>query len=180
MSVSAPLPDPGLPLGVLGSDSIRRLLEGPEPLIEGLRDADAQIQPNGVDLTLEHIWQFTSGGIIGGSAPGRRLPTRTPVAGPADGWYRLAPGGYLVTLHEVLHMPGHLMALAPPRSTLLRCGAHLYGAVIDAGYVGRLEALLTVFNPDGLTLAVDAAMCQIAFFPLSESVAGYRGFYQGT
>jgi len=82
-------------------------------------------------------------------------------------------------VHEWLRLPPTVMALARPRSTLLRIGAQLHTAVWDAGYEGRSEALLVVNNPFGIMLAGDAAICQLVFFSLTESVEGYHGAYQG-
>lgn len=164
--------------GALGRDSLLHRLAGPFPIVEGLRDADAQVQPNGIDLTIEEVWQLATTGAIGGPSPGRRLPERTPVAPTSNGWYRLSQGPYLVSLHERVRIPVDLTALALPRSTLLRCGAMLYTAVWDAGYFGRAEALLVVANPAGIELAADAAICQLVFFTLTEQVEAYRGAYQ--
>ncbi len=161
--------------GVLGKATVERLLSGSSPLVERLRDREAQVQPHGVDLTVEALWRFLGAGALG---PERRLPERERVP-PQDGWYRLQPGTYLVTIHEYLHLPPDLMALAFPRSSLLRCGARLGTAVIDAGYYGQPEALLFVENPFGLDLAESSAICQVVFFPLNETVPGYAGAYQG-
>jgi dUTP pyrophosphatase len=165
--------------GALGRDSLARLLDGPSPLIDGLRDREAQLQPNGIDLTLEQVWGFTNDGALGGPAPGRRLPEREQLNPSTDGWYRLPPGAYVVSIHEWMRIPTNVMALARPRSSLLRMGAQLHTAVWDAGYVGRPEALLVVHNPFGIELAGDIAICQIVFFTLTERVEGYRGAYQG-
>ncbi|MSQ23342.1 MAG: deoxyuridine 5'-triphosphate nucleotidohydrolase [Chloroflexi bacterium] len=165
----------GIPTGVLGRDSIRELLKAPDPIVDRIRDVDAQLQPHGIDLTVEAVWQFAGRGALG---PERRLPDRIRAVS-SDGWYQLAPGSYVVTLYESIKLPEDLMALIFPRSTLLRCGGRLGTAVIDAGYQGQLEVLLSVENPFGLSLAAAATLCQVVFFPLSEKVEGYQGFYQG-
>ena len=148
-------------------------------MVERLRDPEQQIQPNGVDLTIEAVLRLTSRGALGDAAQGRRLPSRTALEPDPDGWYRLAAGPYVIVIHEVLNVPKDLMALAFPRSTLLRCGARLGTAVIDAGYHGQPEVLLVVEAPYGLDLGAEAGICQVVFFPLSETVEGYRGNYQG-
>src|SRR5262249_53668900 len=123
------------------------------PLLRDLADADTQVQPPGVDLRLESVWRFLSAGALRRDRPGaptRALPEREPLAFDADGALHLAPGAYLVRFVEVVHLPDDVMALARPRSSLLRCGAALHTAVGDAGYAGRSEALLSVGNPHGL------------------------------
>lgn len=163
--------------GALGQESLRRLLAGPEPIVERLRDPEAQLQPNGIDFTVEAVWRLASRGSVG---PGRerRLPERV-VVDPLDGCYRLAAGPYGVALHEILNMPRDVIALFMPRSTLLRCGVRLGSAWTDAGYHGQPEALLVVENPAGFDLAVESPICQAAFFSLNEIVPGYDGAYQG-
>ena len=91
----------------------------------------------------------------------------------------LGPGAYLVTFNEVLSLPLDVMALAWPRSTLLRCGAVVHNAVWDAGYSGRSQALLVVHNPHGLLLHPDARLVQVVFIRLDRPTQGYRGAYQG-
>jgi deoxycytidine triphosphate deaminase len=167
------------PPGALGRATLERFLDASPPLVEGLRDRAAQLQPHGIDLTLESLWRFTDAGSIGGPSPGRRLPERQLVEPGADGWYTLEPGPYVAVIHERLHIPTTVMALAWPRSTFLRCGAMLGTAVVDAGYEGRPEALLVVANLHGISLAVDVALCQLVCFTLTERVPGYDGAYQG-
>jgi dUTP pyrophosphatase len=165
--------------GVLGKPSIEERLRVDPPIVERMRDPSTQVQPNGVDLTIEAVLRLDSRGALGNSVQGRKLPERTLVEADPDGWYHLAPGPYVIVIHEPLNMPLDLMALAWPRSSLLRCGAQLGTAVIDAGYRGQLEALLMVENPLGLDLGSEAGICQIVFFPLAEEVEGYSGRYQG-
>lgn len=164
--------------GALGRASLARLLQAPQALVERLRNPEGQLQANGIDLTIETLWQLVGDGSIGGPAPGRRLPERAVLRPSPDGWYQLEAGAYGVALHEVVRVPFDLMALARPRSTLLRCGAQIHTAVFDAGYHGQPEALLVVANPSGLRLAADAAICQLVFFSLTEPVEGYQGAYQ--
>jgi dUTP pyrophosphatase len=167
-----------VPRGALGRDSLARLLNGDPPLVADLRDREAQLQPNGIDLTFDHIWRLDSTGILGGPHPGRQLPERTEVAPDLEDWYELSPGPYVVRLHEWINVPTNLLGLAFPRSTLLRCGAQLFTAVWDAGYGGQGEVMVLVGNPYGLRLKVGVAICQIVFFTLTESVSGYSGVYQ--
>lgn len=166
------------PPGVLGGPSLRARLAAQPALVERMRDPAAQVQPNGIDLTIEAVLELSGRGRLGTAAQGRELPGRRPVQADSEGWYRLAPGPYVIVIHEILNIPLDLMALAFPRSTLLRCGARLGTAVIDAGYRGQPESLLVVENPAGLDLGAEAAICQMVCFPLAEAVEGYRGAYQ--
>ncbi len=91
----------------------------------------------------------------------------------------LLPGCYLVTYNEVVNLPKNIMALAMPRSSLLRCGVSIHNAVWDAGYSGRSQSLLVVYNPQGFRLHRNARIVQMVFFLLSREVAqGYQGCFK--
>ncbi len=94
------------------------------------------------------------------------------------GFIHLAPGIYSVTFNEVVHLPENIMALATPRSSLLRCGVTVNTAVWDAGYSGRSQSLLVVYNPQGFKLQRNARIIQLVFFRLQNQAEGYKGTYQ--
>jgi dUTP pyrophosphatase len=168
--------------GVLGRATLLARLAATPPLVSELGDVATQVQPHGVDLRLESVWCFADAGGIGRDAPGgadRTLPARAEIGFDGAGAVHLEPGAYLVRFVEVVHLPTDLMALARPRSTLLRCGAALHTAVWDAGYEGRSEALLIVSNPHGLRLERGARICQLVFFALDAAGGAYAGAYQG-
>ena len=52
--------------GSLNRDAIAALIAGDPPLVENYVDLEAQLQPNGFDITLQSIAGF-SGGLAGGS-----------------------------------------------------------------------------------------------------------------
>ena len=164
---------------VLSGAAIRRLLAGEPPLVSGARDLERQVQPNGIDLTLESVWRWTGPGQLGTEDGERILPPRVEVAPGADGWYELPAGGYVILLNEVVSLPSDLMAFGRPRSSLARCGAGLHTAVWDAGYRGRSESLLVVYNPAGLRLRRHARVLQLVFVSLDQPTAPYRGRFQG-
>ena len=96
------------------------------------------------------------------------------------GWLHLAAGSYLVTFNEVVNLPLDLMALGRPRSSLLRSGVSIHTAVWDAGYQGRSQALLSVYNPDGYQVQKDARLLQLVFFRLEQPLnQGYQGRFLG-
>ncbi len=167
-------------MGVLSSQQIRAMVADSPPLISGFLDVDEQLQANGFDMTLESIASFTSGGRIGVSNSDRILAETQELAFDADGWVHLEPGVYAVRLNETVALPRHVMALAKPRSTLLRNGAAAHNAVWDAGYTGRSQIQVAVYNPRGLTLARNARIVQMVFFTLDDATeTPYAGIYQG-
>ena len=165
---------------VLDRQSILELIKAPEPLIEGYLGLETQLQPNGFDLTLREVLECTSQGETGAGTSPSVLPQSMALSFESDGYLQLPRGAYIVTLNEIFNLPRHVMALARPRSSLLRCGVAIHTAVWDAGYRGRSQALLTVYNPLGHRLAKDARLLQIVFLYLARPVEdGYRGRFMG-
>jgi dUTP pyrophosphatase len=167
--------------GVLSREQLRSLIDtNDRPLITGLIDVDAQLQPNGVDLTLREITRHDGQGSIGVSNADRALPELAPVPFDEQGWVTLEPGVYHILYNEVVDIPESLMALGRPRSSLNRCGVTIHTAVWDAGYNGRSTSMLVVNNPNGFRVQRDSRVMQLVFFGMSEATAeGYRGRYQG-
>jgi len=164
---------------VLAASEIRALLVADPPLVSPIADETEQIQPNGIDLTVESICQLRGVGTLGVTNAARILPERDPVPVASDGMCTLSPGTYMVRYYETVALPLDLMAFGRPRSSLLRCGAALHTAVWDAGYQGRSESLLVVYAPDGVRLAIGARLLQLVFVRLETSTHGYSGVYQG-
>ena len=165
----------------LNREEIRRLIvDGSPPLIADYVDLEAQLQPNGFDLTAGAAARFVTPGQLGASDADRVLAGAAPLEFGADGWLTLPPGAYLITFNEAVNLPLDLMALGRPRSSLLRCGVSLHTAVWDAGYRGRSQSLLAVHHPAGFRLQRNARAAQLAFFHLATPPGrGYAGRYQG-
>ena len=166
--------------GLLDRRAILDRIAAEPPLIEGLIDAEVQVQPNGVDLTLRSVASYIGAGAADFSNERRALPAESPLPFDGDDAIMLAPGPYLVRFNETVHLPLDLAALGRTRSSLLRSGAALHTAVWDAGYSGRSQSLLTVYNPSGFRLYRNARIMQLVFFTLEQPAeTGYRGVYLG-
>jgi len=163
---------------VLSKHDIKGLLGQEPPLIEGFIDPDEQLQPNGVDLTLREIALFQSPGKIATSNRQRLVSDLAPLVFDGLDFIYLAPGIYSITYNEIVHLPRNIMALATPRSSLLRCGVTVNTAVWDAGYSGRSQSLMVVYNPQGFQLQRNARIIQLVFFRLTAETEGYQGKYQ--
>jgi len=164
--------------GVLTRSDIRRMLDNQPPLIADAVDLDEQIQPNGIDLTVREVAFFSSRGRLSTSDRSRELSALTRLEFGVDGGLDLLPGPYLVTFNEVVTLPDYVMALGRPRSSLNRCGVSMHSAVWDAGYSGRSQSLLVIYNPHGFRLHRNARIMQLVFFYTSGSVdKGYNGKY---
>ena len=168
--------------GALSRASIASLIAGDPPLVEGHRDIAAQLQPNGFDVSVRSVASFNADagpGSIGAADADRTLPDHVDLPFGPHGWLRLGVGCYLITFNEIVNLPRNLMALARPRSSLLRSGVSIHTAVWDAGYSGRSQALLTVHHPAGYRVQRDARVAQLVFFPLDAGdPLGYAGRYQ--
>ena len=166
-------------MSVLSRHDIQRLIENEPPLVADYIDLEAQLQPNGFDLTLREVSLLQSAGSLGVSNGNRVLPPLSPLAFDGLGFLYLAPDIYIVTYNEIVHLPAEVMALGRPRSSLLRSGVAVHNAVWDAGYRGRSQSLLAVYNPQGFRLERNARIVQLVFLQLSGPTQGYQGTYQG-
>lgn len=140
-----------------------------------------QVQPNGVDLRLDAVFEFGGSGSITKDgkhiAEREALPETTVESGVADSdgrtGYHLEPGGYVLQYAEQVSIPEEHVGFVLPRSSLMRNGAMLNTAVWDAGYTGRGEGLLQVHNE--LTLERGARVAQLVL-----AAADHEGTYDGT
>ena len=164
---------------ILSRQDIYRLLEQQPPLIEGHIDLEEQVQSNGFDITLREIAMLQSPGKIAVANSQRLVSDLAPLAFDGLGFIELMPGAYLITFNEIVHLPNNVMALARPRSSLLRCGVTVHNAVWDAGYSGRSQALMVVYNPQGFRIQRNARVVQLVFLQLTQETEGYQGAYQG-
>ena len=165
--------------GVLSKEDILNLMEQDPPLIEGYVNLGEQVQPNGIDLTLREVALFQSAGQIAVDNSQRMVSEPAPLIFDGLDFIQLIAGAYLITYNEIVHLPKNVMALAFPRSSLLRCGVNVQTAVWDAGYNGRAQSLMVVYNPQGIRLQRNARIVQLVFLRLTGETEGYQGTYQG-
>ena len=166
-------------VAVLSKHDIHRLLQQEPPLIEGYINLEEQVQPNGVDLTLRKVALLQSSGKIAVKDSQRLVSDLAPLVFDGMGFIDLVAGAYIITYNEIVHLPKNIMALAMPRSSLLRCGVTVNTAVWDAGYSGRSQSLMVVYNPQGFRLQRNARIVQLVFLELAQETEGYHGVYQG-
>ena len=163
-------------MSLLDRDSISELILSDSPLITSFIDLEEQLQPNGIDLTLMEVRELTSSGYIGKDSQQRLLSDNKIIAFDEHGWVRLYQGSYLITFNEICNLPLDLMALGKPRSSLLRSGVTINTAIWDAGYKGRSQSLLTIFNPNGFEIQQNARLLQLIFVRLEKLASmGYQG-----
>ncbi|MDO8726769.1 MAG: deoxyuridine 5'-triphosphate nucleotidohydrolase [Candidatus Methanoperedens sp.] len=164
---------------MLSHEELISLVNKKPPLVEQMIDPDIQIQPNGIELTLARVEVHDGSGAIAFDNSERKLPDTNKIDFDNDGWVHLPKGSYKIVFNEIVNIPKNIAAIAKPRSSLLRCGVTVETAVWDAGYSGRSESLLVIFNEKGFNLKKNARVLQLLFFRLGEEVRkGYSGVYQ--
>ena len=132
-----------------------------------------QVQPNGVDLTLDRVFQQDSVGRIG--VDGKTIGERRDVD-REDNVYRLDPGGYVARYAETVRIPDGHVGFILPRSSLMRNSCMLNTAVWDAGYEGKGEGLMQVHHPIEIERGARVAQLVLA---RGEHDGTYDGSYQG-
>jgi dUTP pyrophosphatase len=159
---------------ILGKTELTGLADG---LVSGAVDVKEQIQVNGLELTAGRVECFEGAGSVGFSNADRALPAAKQLEWGEDGWLFLGPGCYKVIFNEIVSIPKDVCAIGLPRSSLLRMGVSVHTAVWDAGYRGRSEALLVVYNQSGFRIRKDARILQLLFMRLGSGQEGYSGRY---
>lgn len=140
-----------------------------EPLAAG------QVQPNGVDLTLEAVFEPVGTGRIG--REGKSIAERREIEPDGEPpTYRLEPGGYVARYAETVRIPPDRVGFIYPRSSLMRNGTMVNTAVWDAGYEGRGEGLLQVTHPIEIERGARVAQLVLA---RADASGTYDGSYQG-
>jgi dUTP pyrophosphatase len=147
--------------------------------VEDYVDKDVQVQAAGIELTLNIIRKFQGNGSLGFGNDKRHLPRTDVVQFDSNGSVWLEQGTYLVDLNETVAIPADKVAVAIPRSSLLRMGVTLGTALWDPGYKGKGQVLLVVHNEYGVTLYKDTRLLQLVYMALNkESSELYSGQYQ--
>lgn len=168
---------------MLNQNDILKLIKE-KKLIENYVNLDVQLTPNGFDLTVANIFEFDKPGALDFSNKEREIPQGKEILPKKKnsqdkfGWWNLKRGAYKIIANEIFNLPCDLMAVAFPRSSLLRMGAFTQSGVWDAGFRGRSEFILVVENPQGIRLKQNARIVQIIFIEISKTDKGYQGIYQ--
>jgi dUTP pyrophosphatase len=167
---------------MLNKEQIKSLI-AENKLIENFIDLEAQLTPNGFDMTAGSISEFLSSGALDFSNKERVLPQTkelfTQKRSPDDkhGWWKLSRGIYKVKTNETVNMPNNLTALAFTRTSLLRMGAFTQNGAWDAGFCGKSEFALIVENPFGIELKQNTRVVQLVFLAVDETES-YNGIYK--
>ena len=160
---------------ILSKNEIRRMIEE-ENLISNYIDLDTQLQPNGFDCTIKEIYKIKGYGRVDFDNSKRLLPKELKIHPNRYKWYFLRKGFYKVVLNEIVNLNNKTIAIAKPRSTLIRCGVDIITAVWDAGFKGRSEVGMVVHNP--VRLMKNSRVVQMIFMKLERETEEYNGIYK--
>lgn len=168
---------------MLNCQEIKRLIKQ-KGLVKDYINIDTQLTPNGFDLTASKVFEFNACGAIDFSNKERNIPQAKQILPRKKsrqdkfGWWRLKKGAYKIRTNEVFNLPNDLVAVAFPRSSLLRLGAFSQTGIWDAGFKGRSEFILVVENSEGIRIKQNARIVQVIFYKIKQTDRGYRGIYQ--
>ena len=168
---------------LLNRNIIKRLIKE-KNLISDYINLDIQLTPNGFDFTCRKVFKFSSCGALDFSNSERVICDEKEVKSrkqkPRDkyGWWDLKKGVYKIRSNETINLPNDLVAVAFPRSSLLRNGVFTQTGVWDAGFKGRSEFILVVENKNGIRVKQNARIIQVIFFKVNKTNKGYNGIYQ--
>lgn len=157
---------------------------------------EEQIQPNGVDLSIDCIYRLKNPAVLTDGPydkPHRVIADQTSVEKVAeeldrvgmavcgmfegDTAYKLDPGMYVVLYdEEIIEIPDGHIGFVWPRSRIMRSGSHLTSAVWDTGYSGRGEGGLIVHQKSYLD--PNMRIGQMTFVR-AQSFGQYDGQHQG-
>jgi len=152
--------------------------------VSNLIDPEVQVQPNGIDLTVQIIRSVPIGLAIDFSNENRFVPEGTILFDSDkidddkafilnDTEYPLKQ--YLVQYRELIKIPPTMSAIVIPRSSLMRGGAFIQSSWYDSGYEGHGTVIL--FAPQQMKIYPRARIGQIIYFT-SEPAFLYKGKYQ--
>lgn len=142
-------------------------------------DPQDQVQPNGIDLRVKHIYRVHGKCTIPreGKAEADLIVSRLEMK---EGWWQLEAkeqAMYYVDFFETLHLHDGYCADLKTRSSLVRAGVDVVCGLWDTGWKGPLGCCLRVHND--VKLEYGAKICQLLVEESKFRGARYEGRYQG-
>lgn len=167
---------------ILGVDRILGLVKE-KNLVDGLCERElTNPEGAGFDLRLGEVYQLSKeGGFLG--IEDRRTPAVELLAKynpDKSKTIKIKPDiYYVVKTIEKVNLPGNILALFRPRSTLYRSGLTLFTGNASPGYCGELSFGLINFGTVDFELELGARIVHIMFYEVKGKTRLYRGQWQG-
>lgn len=157
---------------ILGREEILKLVKE-KKLIEAFDEGC--LEGAGYDLRVARFYNASGDSYLGKDK--RVMPGIAEI--PSE-ILRMAPGDYvLMETVEKVNMPENLIARVLNRSSLFRCGASTFNALVDPGYQGTLTFGLRNISNNNFTIQKGARVAQIVFEEIKGGTKLYDGKYQG-
>jgi deoxycytidine triphosphate deaminase len=157
---------------ILGREEILRLVKE-RGLIEGF-ELDC-LEGAGYDLRVANFYNPVGDAYLRKS--GRKLPKIKEI--PEDE-ILLKPNDYvLIETVEKVNMPENLVARVLNKSSLFRCGASTFNALVDPGFFGTLTFGLRNISDHEILIEKGVKIAQIVFEEVCGKTELYNGKYQG-
>jgi deoxycytidine triphosphate deaminase len=157
---------------MLGRDEILKRVKE-EKLLESYDESC--LQGSGYDLRVGKFYNCSGDSYLGKDE--RMMPRIEEI--PSD-ILRMAPGDYiLIETVEKVNMPADVAARVLNRSSVFRCGATTFNALVDPGYQGTLTFGLKNISNSSFSIQRGARVAQIVFEEVKGRTEIYSGKYQG-
>lgn len=149
---------------ILGRDS--------RSTLTNVQEGDSQ--PNAVDLRLDKVFLITDS-IFELSETYKVHRKTIPIEPRDDGWYRLDPGHYEVTMENTIKVGENEAGWVITRSTLNRNGVFLTSGLYDSNYHGAMAGCMHV-SCGPMLIKKGTRIGQYLSFD-AEMLHGYNGSY---
>ncbi|MCD7782206.1 MAG: deoxyuridine 5'-triphosphate nucleotidohydrolase [Methanosphaera sp.] len=151
---------------MLGEDKLRELFP----------EYEDSIQPSGIDLKLDNVYEQVSDGSLIDNQ--KNLPEIREVEPDEDDIFTLEPKtAYSVTIRGKIKIPEGYTMLYLPRSTLLRSFISVHTAVGDPGFYGTLQFMVINNGEYPYKIKKFERVVQAVVFSVDGS-GSYTGSYQ--
>ena len=163
-------------MSVLTKNEIRKLIDE-KSMVMNCIDLEKQLQPNGIDLTLNTILTPTGYGFIGIDT--KDVPKYQHYYLNNECLFKLPFGMYIFNINETINLPSDICAITIQRSSLMRSGVNTNIGFWDSGYLGKGYSTLNVMNPNGFHIEKNASIIQMIFLKNTIPTELYNGSYKG-
>lgn len=137
-----------------------------------------QIQPNGVDLRVEKLYQVQGQATIHREAKAF-ANFQVDELTPKDGYWTLNPhNNYFVDFFEKVSIPGGFCGIIQTRSSLVRAGLDVMSGIYDSGFQGQAGGVLRVYSR--IQIEYGARLAQMTIIESKFRGHLYQGRYQNS